>query len=313
MKILLITLMLIACPAWAVDESSDSNRDVEISRPYHDAPELTVAQGVSRGMVRDFVMRSQESRLYPGLNGAYKRKVWVYLPPGFASGRPMPFMVVQDASWHEILPKILDNLIHERKVPAMVVVFVSSGGGDGKGSERGYEYDAVTERYAAFVETELLPRVSREFGVTFTKDPDGRATAGGSSGAACAFTMAWFHPELYHKVLSYSGTFVDQQSPFDPKSPHGAWEYHEHLIPAAERKPIRIWMEVGQNDNNFTRDKSGHHNWIEANRRMAKVLGEKGYDYHFVFAEGAGHVDKSVVRQTLPEAMVWLWRGYNGK
>ncbi len=53
---------------------------------------------------------------------------------------------------------------------------------------------------------------------------------GGSSGAARAFTIARFRPDLYRRLLSHSGTFVNQQSPLNPKSPHGAWEYHEHLI-----------------------------------------------------------------------------------
>ena len=87
--------------------------------------------------------------------------------------------------------------------------------------------------YADFIETEVLPRIEKDYKVTFTKDPEGRATMGGSSGGAAAFTMAWFRPDLYHRVLTYSGTYVDQQSPMNPESPHGAWEYHENLIPRA--------------------------------------------------------------------------------
>ena len=133
---------------------------------------------------------------------------------------------------------------------------------------------------------------------------------GGSSGAAAAFSMAWYRPELYHNVLSYSGTFVNQQSPDNPESPHGAWEYHEHLIPQSDAKPIRIWMEVGENDNGSKRDEASLHNWVMANDRMAAALKAKGYSYRYVFAEGAGHVDGKVVMQTLPEALEWLWKGY---
>src|SRR5437764_1063568 len=81
------------------------------------------------------------------------------------------------------------------------------------------------------IQNEVLPRISKDFNITFTKDPEGRATMGGSSGGAAAFTMAWFRPDLYHRVLTYSGTYVNQQWPVNPASPHGAWEYHEHLIP----------------------------------------------------------------------------------
>jgi hypothetical protein len=126
--------------------------------------------------------------------------------------------------------------------------------------------------------------------------------------------MAWFHPELYHRVLTYSGTYVNQQWPSDPKTPHGAWEFHEHLIPESPRKPIRLWMEVGDRDlfnPNVMRDNM--HDWVEANERMAKVLAAKGYHYQFVFAENAGHVDRAVRMQTLPEALEYVWQGYHAQ
>jgi enterochelin esterase-like enzyme len=122
--------------------------------------------------------------------------------------------------------------------------------------------------------------------------------------------MAWFHPELYRRVLSYSGTFVNQQSPLNPELPHGAWEYHENLIPQNPVKPLRIWLEVGARDNGFSRDEASLHNWVLANQRMAAALKAKSYHYQYVFAKGAGHVDRAVVAQTLPLALEWLWRGY---
>ena len=134
---------------------------------------------------------------------------------------------------------------------------------------------------------------------------------GGSSGGSAALAMAWFHPEWYRRVLTYSGTFVNQQWPWNPDSPHGAWEFHERWIAAAPKKPLRLWLEVGDRDlynPNAMRD--GMHDWVEANERMARVLAAKGYAYQFVFARNAGHVDRSVREQTLPEALTWLWRGY---
>jgi enterochelin esterase-like enzyme len=211
------------------------------------------------------------------------------------------------------MPTILDNMIADHRLPPIVAVMINSGGSDSFGSERGLEYDAVSGGYAEFIEAEVLPRITKEFHVTFTKDPDGRMTLGGSSGAACAFTMAWFHPEWYHRVLSYSGTFVNQQWPPNPQSPHGAWEYHEHLIPESKRKPLRIWMHVGEQDLRYRDPESTYHNWPLANIRMAAALKAKGYKYQFVFARESGHVDGRVVRQTLPAALEWVWRGYKAK
>jgi enterochelin esterase family protein len=294
----------------AASKDAVADGDFKIGPTYADAPELTVRDGVPKGTLHQFTMTSQESKIYPGLKGPYKRKVAVYIPSQYVAGKSVPFIVSQDAMGMGTLPKILDNMIHDKRLPVMSVVFIASGGGDGKGSERGLEYDTVSEKYAVFIEAEVLPRIEKDYKVTFTKDPDGRATMGGSSGAACAFTMAWFRADLYHRVLSYSGTFVDQQSPKNPDSPHGAWEYHEHLIPQSPAKPLRIWLQVGDKDNGYKRDEASLHNWVMANDRMAAALKAKGYHYRYVFCTGAGHVDRKAVNQTLPEALLWLWQGY---
>ena len=90
----------------------------------------------------------------------------------------------------------------------MIAISIGNGSGDAQGSERGLEYDTMSGRYAEFVEKEVLPLVEKKYNVKLTKDPDGRATTGGSSGGAAAMAMAWYHTDLYHRVLSYSGTFV---------------------------------------------------------------------------------------------------------
>jgi enterochelin esterase-like enzyme len=169
----------------------------------------------------------------------------------------------------------------------------------------------MSGRYAEFVETEVLPLVEKQFSVVLTKDPNGRATMGCSSGAAAALSMAWYHTDLYRRVLSYSGTFVNQQWPWNPDTPGGAWEYHRSLIPNSPAKPIRIWMAVGDRDllnPNVMRDDM--HDWVLANQHMARALADKGYSYQFVFARNSGHCDRTMKQQTLPAALEWLWQGY---
>ena len=58
--------------------------------------------------------------------------------------------------------------------------------------------------------------VEKQFNVRITKDPDARATMGCSSGGSAAMAMAWYRPDLYHRVLTYSGTYVNQQYPYNP-------------------------------------------------------------------------------------------------
>ncbi len=298
-------------PSRAADPGTAGDGDFTIGPDYTNAPELTVKEGVPRGTIHEFVMDSADSQAYPGLKGPYKRAVYVYVPSQYVAGTAAPFIVAQDGrGYTNTLSRTLDTMIHEHRLPVMIAIMINSGGGDGKGSERGLEYDTVSGKYAEFIEAEVLPRVAKECNVKFTSDPEGRAAMGGSSGGAAAFTMGWFHPELYRRILTYSGTYVNQQSPVNPASPHGAWEYHEHIIPASSVKPLRIWLEVSENDNGSKSPEESYHNWVLANQRMRDVLKAKGYHYQYVFAQNAGHTDGKVTRQTLPDALAWLWRGY---
>ncbi|MCW3095257.1 MAG: putative esterase [Chthonomonadaceae bacterium] len=297
--------------------SGAGDGDYAIGPTYTNAPELTPRDNVPKGMVYRFTMNSTDSKIYPGISKTapgtvvpYRRRVTVYVPAQYVAGTPAPFFVSQDSMGSGEMPTILDNMIADKRVPAMVGVFIDSGGGDAQGSERGLEYDTVSGKYAEFIESEVLPKITQDYHVTFTKDPNARMTMGGSSGGVCAFTMAWFHPEWYHRVLTYSGTFVNQQSPLNPETPHGAWEYHDSIIPHSKAKPLRIWMQVGENDIRPHDEESTYHNWPMANQRMAAVLKAKKYHYQFVFCRQAGHVDGRAVRQTLPEALAYVWKGY---
>jgi enterochelin esterase-like enzyme len=294
-----------------LDPGTEGDGDFMIGPTYADAPELTANPSVPHGKLNMFTMKSSDSKIYPGLTGPYTRAVWVYIPAQYVPGTPAPFIVVQDGDNYILrLPNILDSMIAAKRVPVMIAIMANSGGGNSKGSERGLEYDTVSDRFVTWVETELLPKVTATYNVTLTSDPNGRATLGGSSGGAAAFTMGWFRPDLYRRILTYSGTFVNQESPTDPMYPHGAWEYHEHLIPESDPKPLRVYLECGQNDLNANDPETTYENFKMANMRMAAALKAKGYHYHFDYALGAQHDDAHVINQTLPGVLEWLWRGY---
>jgi len=313
---------------------SDADGNFIIGPTHAMSPEVAGDLKITNGTVVEFTMSSADSKFYPGIArepntfgtpdpkdpaklivttshpAPYTRKVAVYVPKNYVPGTAAPFIVSADGP-DRFLFATLDALIPKHKLPAMVAVSIANGSGDAQGSERGLEYDTMSGKYAEFVEQEVLPRAETEAHIKLTKDPNGRATMGYSSGGACALIMAWYHPELYHRVLAYSGTFINQQWPYNPSAPHGAWEFHEHLIRQGARKPIRIWMEVGDKDlynPNVMRDNM--HDWVVANENMAKVLAAKKYHYQFVFARNAVHVDRPTVQQTLPEALEYLWQGY---
>jgi iron(III)-enterobactin esterase len=316
---------------------ADANGNFVIGPTHAPAPEMAVQDGVPMGTIYSFTMSSADSKIYPGIAreagtfgtvdptdpaklilttshpAPYKRQVAVYVPKQYVPGTTAPFIVGADGP-DQLLFTALDNLIAQKRVPVMIAISIGNGSGDAQGSQRGLEYDTMSGRYAEFVETEVLPLVEKQANVKLTKDPDARATMGCSSGAAAAFSMAWYRTDLYHRVLSYSGTYVNQQWPSNPETPGGAWEFHRKLIPNNPAKPIRIWMHVGDRDlynPNVMRDDM--HDWVVANENMARVLAAKGYQYQYLFARNAGHCDRAVKLQTLPNALEWVWKDYKGR
>ncbi|MEO6568524.1 MAG: alpha/beta hydrolase-fold protein [Opitutaceae bacterium] len=302
-------------PAWKPG-AGDGN--YSIGPDYAPAPELTPRDGVPKGRVETFTFNNTESKFYADSGKSRyspTRQVTVYIPSQYVAGQPAPFIVSCDAYGapdprpnRALLPAILDNMIADKRLPVMIAVMIANGGGDGPGSQRGFEYDTVSGTYAEFLEAEILPKVEQTYGVKLTKDPEGRMTLGGSSGGSAAFNMAWFHPEWYHRALIYSGTFVNQQS--GPDAPHGAWSLHETIVPNSPAKPLRLWLHVSERDNRPTSGSASFGNWLLANIRMADVLKAKGYHYQFVYAKNAGHTDAKVISQTYPQALEWVWQGY---
>jgi len=313
---------------------ADVDGNFIIGPTHKRSPEMTVQEEAPHGQVFNFTMASTESKIYPGIArepktfgtvdpadpaklivttshpAPYTRRVAVYVPKQYVAGVAAPFIVGADGP-DKSLFTALDNLIASHKVPTLIAISISNGSGDAQGSQRGLEYDTMSGLYGEFVEKEVLPLVEAQCNVKLTRDPEGRATMGCSSGGSCAMIMAWYHPDWYHRVLTYSGTYVNQQWPHNPETPGGAWELHNSLIPNSPAKPLRIWMEVGDRDllnPNIMRDNM--HDWVLANENMAKALAAKGYHYQFVFARNAGHCDGGVKQQTLPEALQYVWHGY---
>jgi iron(III)-enterobactin esterase len=314
----------------------DKEGNFVVGPKFTSAPESKKVAGVPEGKLEQFVLDSTEGTIYnPGIarkvfgtvdpnnpktlivethNIDYKRTITVYIPAGYVPGTEMPFMVTHDGPKGKPdkgLATILDNLIAQKRIPAMIVINIANGGGDAQGHQRGKEYDTMSGLFAEYIETHVLPVVESKYSIKLTKDPDGRATMGNSSGASAALIMAWYRTDLYHRVISFSGTFVNQQWPFNPETPDGAWGFHNKIIPESEVKPIRIWMGVGDRDNynpNVMRDDM--HDWVEANNRMAKVLKDKGYHYQYFFCLDNGHGMNQAKSEYMPHAIEWIWRDY---
>lgn len=230
------------------------------------------------------------------------RACWVYIPAGYKEGDVLPFMVDHDGRADAVvqvqLIAALDTLIAEKKIPMMAAVFIAP-------VRRSIEYDTVSGVYADYLEKVVLPLAEKTGGLKLSRDPDARGVIGQSSGSAAAFGMAWFGTPAYHRVISYSGSWTQLQKSATARK--GAQEYQETLIPNTSKKPIRIWMQVGSNDlNNRFGD------WRVQNNAFANALKAKGYAYQYLWSEDAGHVEAGVEKQTMREAVEWVWKTYQG-
>ncbi|MGE3820694.1 MAG: alpha/beta hydrolase [Isosphaeraceae bacterium] len=275
---------------------------------YRLGPDSLPQEGVPRGEIRGpFTLPSQA---YPGTQHTY----WVYVPAQYDPAVPVALMVFQDGHAFKNekgdmrAQNVMDNLIYRREIPVMLGVFINPGRrpdqpeptpqnwGD-RDTNRPTEYNSLDDRYARVITEELLPALERDYNVS--KDPEMRGIGGSSSGAIAAFTVAWERPDHFRKVLSNVGSFVNLR---------GGHVYPEKVL-AAERKPIRVYLCDGRNDNRGLR-RDGRYDetrdWFFQNVRLMKALTQKGYDVNYAW--GMNNHGQKFGGAILPEMMRWLWR-----
>jgi len=326
----------VADETYTENPGTEGNGNVVIGPEYTVDSDLT-DRGNPKGKNFEFKMKLADSKIYRGDDTTLDRRkkinaertIYVYVPAAYKDGTKAPILVDTDGPGRlRLVRNALDNLTistdPNRKLPAFIAIGVQNGGSDSKGSQRGLEYDTLSDRYARLINDEVLPAVLNNAevkaaypNIAFTSNPWGRAMMGCSSGGAATLTAGWFRPDLFRRLITYSGTFVDQQdedAEEEKKYPLGAWEYHSgmKLIENSEKKPLRIFIHASENDNRAKDPEETYHNWVMANERTAAALKAKGYDYRYVFSKATGHCDRRVFDQTLADTLVWMWRGYHG-
>jgi enterochelin esterase-like enzyme len=275
---------------------------------YQLGPDSLAHEGVAKGeMQGPFTLPSQA---YPGTQHTY----WVYVPAQYDAAIPASLMIFNDGQAFKNMdgdlrvPNVLDNLIHRRELPVMVSVFINPGRtpeqpeptpqewGD-KTTNRPTEYNSLDDRYARVIVDELMPALSKDYNIS--KDPERHGIGGASSGAIAAFTVAWERPDHFRKVLSLIGSFTNLR---------GGHAYAD-IVRKSEKKPIRIFMQDGRNDNRGV-GRGGTYDplrdWFLQNVRLKDALAEKGYDLNYQW--GIGRHSQKHGGAILPDMMRWLWR-----
>lgn len=281
---------------WADDAPSTNIPIVETKPAWEPHPDAVVNENVPHGKVE--AMPPWESKIF-----ANTIRDWsIYVPAQYRPDQPAALMIFQDGEgmrnekgrWR--VPVVFDNLIARGDMPATIAVFINPGHDKSKprqgnkSSNRGFEYDSLGDRYARFLLEEILPEVERRYNIS--QDPDLRAIGGSSSGAICAFTVAWERPDKFRKVYSSVGSFTNLRG----------GNVYPSLIRKTEPLPLRVYMAdtSGDVDNAFG-------SWPWSNQLMASALQYMGYDVRFDWAEGYAH-NADFGGSRFPDAMKWLWR-----
>jgi enterochelin esterase family protein len=261
-------------------------------------PESYEQPGAPQGKLSEKLLHT--SKIYPGMTSDY----WIYVPAQYDPSSPAALMVWQDGQGHidrkgaARTLNVIDNLIHQKKIPVMIQVFISPGMA-GTRRMRSIQYDTVNDTYARFLRDEILADVQAKYNIR--KDGYSRAIAGNSSGGICAFNVAWRQPDQFSRVLSRIGSFTSIQ--WKPGELEGGNVYPFKIRKEAKRN-IRVWLQDGANDLENT-----HGSWPLQNIQMANSLKMMGYDYHLSW--GGGTHNGAHGNSELPLAMVWLWRDYD--
>jgi enterochelin esterase family protein len=284
---------------WAKESESTNIPVVETRPKWEPHPDAVVRDDVPKGKVEK--MDAWESTIFPNTT----RDWWIYVPAQYKDSEPAALMVFQDGErmqningrWR--VPTVFDNLIATGQMPPTIAVFLNPGHdksqplNNNRFSNRSYEYDSLGDRYARFLHEEIIPEVKKRYRIS--EDPNMRAIAGSSSGAICAFTVAWERPDSFRKVYSTVGSFTNLRG----GNVYPSW------VRKTEPKPIRVYMSdtSGDIDNPFG-------SWPWSNQLMASSLKYMGYDLRFDWTDGYAHND-DYGSLLFPDAMKWLWRKEN--
>jgi enterochelin esterase family protein len=298
---LICLLVLLSAAAFASAAGEDNF--------YKLGPDSLPQDGVPKG--RLIGPSTLPSEVFPGTAHTY----WVYVPQQYDPSQPAALMVFNDG--HAMIdphgdlriPNVLDNLIWRREIPIIIGVFINPGRtaqqpeptpkdwGD-QDTNRRVEYNSLDDKYARVIVDELMPVIAKQYNIS--SDPEMHAIAGSSSGAIAAFTVAWERPDEFRKVISTVGSFVDIR---------GGYVYPEKIL-TAEKKPIRVFLQDGVNDNRALHGDNydSRRDWHYQNVRLMEALTNKGYDVNYTW--GIGLHGQKQGGAIYPEMMRWLWRDY---
>ncbi len=257
------------CPN-TVDNGIGGQNSYFVVGDFREPPELEWVPNIPHGRVEelDFTSHLLHNR----------RRVYVYLPPGYEKNpdRRFPSFYVHDGGEYlsrARLATVVDNLIFHQGLPPLLVVLVDP-------VDRMREYWA-NEGYARFVGEELIPYIDGHYRTLTQREA--RGVMGASLGGLISAYLALSRPHLFSKVGGQSSAFFLEE---------------EKLVSLVEKLEAKVafYLDVGLYEPRF----------IPAHKRLVSLLEAKGCPCFFQELP-AGH-NWTSWRAHLKELFLFLWK-----
>ncbi|MGA2246047.1 MAG: SMP-30/gluconolactonase/LRE family protein [Verrucomicrobiota bacterium] len=301
-KLLCIAGGLWACllNAGAADAQPAGPPRAEEIDNYQPGPDSKPQAGVPKG--ETFSFQLEDSKFFPGTH----REITVYVPAEYKGDKPACVYVGLDGLGFEA-PVVFDNLIHRGEMPVTIAIGVSSGavasshGEENPRFNRSFEFDGLNDSLARCVTEEIFPAVEQHptaggVPIHLSRDPNDHCAGGASTGGIGAFTLAWERPDLFRRVFTAIGTFVDMRG----------GDRYPALVRETEPKPIRIFQQDGSHDEWMGGPEVG--DWWLGNQALDRALEFSGYDHQHVW--GTGPHSGAHAAAIFPEAIRYLWKDW---
>lgn len=239
----------------------------------HPTPLIKRKRGIARGKLTRHKVATF------GLAAGKERAVMLYQPP---TDEPTPLVLVLDGYDYvnqAKMPAILDNLIAQNRIRPIALVMPQNGR-----DARTVEYGCTDITYS-FFRWCLRPLAQQHLHlIDVDAHPGAWAVMGASMGGLMSLYLGLRNPHIFGRVLSQSGAFT--------MSDHDMIVYD--LVQHGVSRSLKIWMDCGRYD--FL---------LDASRRMAPLLQEKGYDV--TYQEYMGGHNYYAWRDDLADGLIALF------
>lgn len=252
---------------------------------------------------------------FPSISLQRDVHITVFLPPNYwgQADKAFPLLFFNDGQDMEAVDMAgtLENLYAHQQIQSIIVVAIHAN------YDRIHEYGTAHQAdykhrggkanaYTQFILQELAPHLQKRYRCTAYN----WVYAGFSLGGLSAFDIGWHHPEVFHKIGVFSGSFWWRSQPIREDDPDAHRILIDLLHQDIKRQGMKFWFQTGTLDEADDRNGNGIIDSIDDTLDVIKALKNLGYhegdDIKYVEMIGGEH-NLPTWRQILPDFLQWAF------